>query len=371
MATPRLPRSAIDPGVALERTVVPALLRPPCAVSFSGGRDSSLVLAAAVRVARREGLTDPIPVTVRFPGAAQTEEHEWQERVVRHLGIDDWVRLDVGDELDCVGPVAQRVLRRHGVLWPPNVHFHVPQLEYAAGGALLTGVGGDEIFSPSGWTRLRRLAAGRAVPEPRDVLRLGAALSPRLVRRRIVVARSDLELDWLRAGARHEVIAALASEVSREPLTWSRRLAWLAGLGYLRTGTESLAVLGEDHDVVVLHPLLDPNFVGSIASLPRSGRFEDRTGGLVSLFSELLPAEILSRETKAVFTDVLWASSSRTLAGTWDGDCVDGALVDVDALRRRWHDVGAPGPYTLLQSIWLERAASAADRLEQPVDSPG
>ena len=41
---------------ALEAAVLPALQRPPCLVSFSGGRDSSAVLAVAADVARRHGL---------------------------------------------------------------------------------------------------------------------------------------------------------------------------------------------------------------------------------------------------------------------------------------------------------------------------
>ena len=45
---------------AVEDAVLPAVSRPPCVVTFSGGRDSSLVLAVATRVARREGLPDPI-----------------------------------------------------------------------------------------------------------------------------------------------------------------------------------------------------------------------------------------------------------------------------------------------------------------------
>src|SRR5215210_5370570 len=44
------------PRGALERAILPGLLRPPCLVGFSGGRGSSVVLALAVDVARREGL---------------------------------------------------------------------------------------------------------------------------------------------------------------------------------------------------------------------------------------------------------------------------------------------------------------------------
>jgi hypothetical protein len=72
----RLPsvRQGTTPRAALEAAVLPALRRSPCLVSFSGGRDSSAVLAVAASVARREGLPLPIPATNRFPGARLTDE---------------------------------------------------------------------------------------------------------------------------------------------------------------------------------------------------------------------------------------------------------------------------------------------------------
>ena len=69
--TPLADRSEYSsPRAALEAVVLRALLRPPCLVSFSGGRDSSLVLAIASDVARRHGLPLPVPATNRFPGRA-------------------------------------------------------------------------------------------------------------------------------------------------------------------------------------------------------------------------------------------------------------------------------------------------------------
>ena len=72
-----VPPVAPDPLAALGRAVLPALRRPPCVVSFSGGLDSS-VLAVAVRMARWEGLPDPVPVTWRFTGAPRADESSWQ-----------------------------------------------------------------------------------------------------------------------------------------------------------------------------------------------------------------------------------------------------------------------------------------------------
>src|SRR5262249_43004262 len=102
----------LEPRAALAQSMVEPLSRPPCVVSFSGGRDSSLILALATDVARREGLPPPVPLTVRPRGDADAEEHEWQERVVRHLGLDDWERVAIGEELDCIGPEARKILLR-------------------------------------------------------------------------------------------------------------------------------------------------------------------------------------------------------------------------------------------------------------------
>jgi asparagine synthetase B (glutamine-hydrolysing) len=332
--------------------VVP-LTRAPCVVSFSGGRDSSLVLAVAVDVARRNGLELPIPVTVRPSGDADPEEREWQEAVVRKLGLGDWVRVEIGEELDCVGPEARRLLLRHGVLWPANVHFHLPQLERAEGGSVVTGVGGDEVFSSSGWARVRSVLARRARPEWRDALRLGAATAPAALRKRIAISRNDVELDWLRPAARREVIASVAGEAAEEPVRWRKRFGWLVGLSYLDVGLRSLDELARDRDVEVHHPLLDPVFVGTLASLPRDRRFVDRSEALSSLFGELLPAGLERRSSKAFFTETLWGAPSRAFVAGWDGSGVDSEIVDVDVLRRRWQVDGAVGPHSLLQSIWL------------------
>ena len=57
-AAPSLPMPRPGgPVAALEHSVLGALLRPPCVVSFSGGRDSSAALAVATRVARQQGIS--------------------------------------------------------------------------------------------------------------------------------------------------------------------------------------------------------------------------------------------------------------------------------------------------------------------------
>src|SRR5687768_13200402 len=68
--TPPPPPDATTKATAvrdvLEELLVPALSRTPCLVAFSGGRDSSAMLAMAVHVARRHGLEHPVPITFRI-----------------------------------------------------------------------------------------------------------------------------------------------------------------------------------------------------------------------------------------------------------------------------------------------------------------
>src|SRR5215207_142663 len=173
---------------ALEAAVLPALRGAPCAVAFSGGRDSSLVLAVATHVARREGLPDPVPVTRVFPDVAEAEEHEWQEQVVRHLGLSEWVRTAVHDELDVVGPLAAEHLVAHGVVWPPTIAGYLPVVEPVRGGSMMDGEGGDEVL---GVAAHRVAPLTRLVRAPRPVRwrRIRGALSvfaPQAEQRRIV-----------------------------------------------------------------------------------------------------------------------------------------------------------------------------------------
>ena len=213
-------------------------------MSFSGGRDSSAVLATATAVARREGLPLPVPITHRFPSATGTQETEWQEQVIDHLGLEDWVRIDAAGDLDCVGPVATKVLRRHGLLWPCNAYFHEPIFEAAAGGAVITGVGGDEAFSPSSWARAFAVMRLRARPGPRNLAAHRASRS-----RRGPSSAPPSAAGCRRSArgcgpaARRRIEAFVAAEAASEPLRWRRRYRELADSGYMEVSLGSLAVL--------------------------------------------------------------------------------------------------------------------------------
>jgi asparagine synthetase B (glutamine-hydrolysing) len=350
----RTPGRPGSPREELERSLVKPLRKPPCLVSFSGGRDSSAVLAVATHVARREGLPLPVPATLRFPAAEGTAESEWQELVVAHLRLSDWIRLDVTGELDCVGPVASASLERHGLLWPCNAHFHIPVLGRARGGSVLTGIGGDEMFGHSRWSHARDAIQGRAPRRPRDILAVGLAVAPSALRRPLLRKRTQAPFPWLHPSAVEAVEHTLAADEASEPFRWGPGIEWRSRRRYLQVGTESLAVLARHSDTELSHPLLDPAFVAALARQPRSARFSNRQQAMADLFRDVLPADVIARRSKAQFDGAFWHEPSRELAARWNGEGVDANLVDVERLHTEWRsDAPDPRTFTLLQSVKL------------------
>jgi hypothetical protein len=360
---PKLPplEPGTTPRAALEAAILPMLERAPCLVSFSGGRDSSAVLGTADAVARREGLPVPIPITHRFSAAAGADESEWQDTVVRHLELDDWLRVDLSTELDAVGPVAASVIERHGLLWPCNNYFHDPIFKAASGGAVLTGIGGDEAFVGCNWDRAIAVLQGRVRPVPRDILRVGFALAPAAVKRVFIRRWLPELLPWLRPVARREVERWVAADAAGEPLRYEGRLRRLLGSPAQRTGLQGLDALAADHDAVVAHPLHDPGFFAALAAQPAPDRYRSRTDAMEALVGDLLPPEVLNRSTKSHFSEVVWGPASRELAAGWDGDALDPEIVDFDRLRQEWAaDAPDTQTITLLQSVWWTRARAGA-----------
>ena len=353
-----MPRPGVHPRGALAAELVDALACSPCAVSFSGGRDSSAVLAAAVEVARREGLPEPVPVTLRFPGVASTEESEWQELVIAHLRVREWERIEVRDELELLGPVARAALTAHGLLWPPNAYVHVPILERARGGSVLTGLDGDGLLGDWKWARAQAVLHRRVRPEPRDALRVGLALAHPRVRHRWMRPHVLSATPWLRPEARAELALLARADAAREPRRWDRRMTYYRRRRHLRLTVRSLELLATTRAVRVRHPLLAPRFLAALAAQGAGAGYGERTDAMLALFGDLLPPELLRRPRKAEFGRALWRSEARAFAATWDGTGVDDELVDADCLRGAW---SAPSPWfganTLLHEAWLAAQA--------------
>jgi asparagine synthase (glutamine-hydrolysing) len=357
----------------LDRAILPALQRQPCLVTFSGGRDSSAVLALAVALARREGLPLPVPVTVRFANAPGTGEDRWQELVVRHLRLTDWDVIDVDDELDLVGPVAQRLLRRHGVLYPANSHLYAFLLERARGGALLTGFGGDQMLESSWRLHLAEVLAGLDRPRRRDLVGLAYCALPPSVRGRLR-RRHAPRPGWLRPEAQREVERLFARAARDEPVRFAQHVAWRWRRRAVVVCRHALELLAGDSAALFVHPLIDPRFLAAYAAAGGACGFGGRAGALRALCAGLLPDEVLERADKARFHYAYFRAASRAFARRWDGSGHDPDVVEVERLRAACLALFPSGFAALpLQTAWLasERRGQFAqerDRSRQRVE---
>jgi hypothetical protein len=347
--------SDLSPLDAMIAAAADVLARGPTYVSFSGGRDSSGVLAAATLAARRHGLPEPIPISMRFAGLPRTDESRWQEIVIDHLKLERWEVLEIGAELDLLGEMARETVLRHGVLWPPNAFFHIPMLKLARGGSLMTGFDGDGVLGHWRWERAQSVLHRRVRLSWRDPLRVGLALSPPLVRRpfmpKPLVARVA---PWLRASAAQALERSAREESAAEPRHWGRHLAAHGRRRFLRLGTHSLGVLGAAHDVTVEYPILDHRFVSALAQAGGASGLGDRTAVMRTVFGDELPDELLSRSRKAEFGAAFWRGEAHAFVDEWDGTGLDSEFVDAERLRDAWR---AESPFfgstTLLHAAWL------------------
>jgi asparagine synthase (glutamine-hydrolysing) len=289
---------------------------------------------------------------------ASTDERDWQELVVRHVGVTDWEVLELGDALDVVGPIAGEAIRRHGPLSPPNAHFMLPLAERARGGTLLTGVDGDSVLGGWRWSRLGELARGAARPRPRDLITLGHFASPLAMQRAVASRISPLAFPWLAPRAARTIEALRAREQLVQPRRFDRYVEWLRRRRLLVVFRRQMDLLGADAGARIVHPLLDDRFLAAYAAEGGWRGFGDRTATLGALFADVLPDALISRPTKATFGGVFMGEHARAFAARWDGGGLDPDLVDADALRADWN-----GPAisfrstTLMQWLWLREQA--------------
>jgi hypothetical protein len=313
------------------------------------------MLALAVDLARREGLAPPVPVTVRFPEASEADEDTWQELVLAHLGLTEWERLTISDELDVLAPTATTILRRHGLMYPCNSHFIAPILNAGRGGSLITGAGGDELMSPQLWGRVASVLYRSDPPRPSDILRIGAAFSPPFVRSQIVKLKEDLTLPWLRKDVETLVCRRAMSWFASQPIRFDRTLLeWLWPSRYVQLGRHGLELIAQDHDVRIHHPLSHPSVLLAVGAARGPVGYRTRSEAMADLFGELLPEKTLSRTSKASFGSVIFGPYSREFLEGWSGNGLPEDLVDPERLRESW-----TGPTVdirnllLLQSAWL------------------
>jgi Asparagine synthase len=358
-AWPRPSTTAEDPLGALDDVLLPLLERPPLVVAFSGGRDSSALLAAATRAARRSGLRPPVAMTARWSDDPDSDETAWQETVIRALGVADWQIFDPSDELDLLGAFACDALQRHGLFWPAPAYAFIPFLRAARGGTLVSGEGGDELF---GWwplARLRALLSNRHRPTTsaiRDLLVQGAPYRARyLLALRSVRAYQD----WLQPEALHRQRTALAAERAVQPCSWPGYVSQQAASRDLDLTVRTLKRFASAEGSGFVAPFLAARFVAALGRFGGRTGIGDRTAVMTAVFGELLPRETLTRVGKASFGRVFWGPASREFAREWSGSGLPAEMVRPPALRDAWlRDVPVYGSALPLHAAWLAAQAS-------------
>jgi len=351
-----LPETSAAPREALDDAIRPALQAGRCYVAFSGGRDSSAVLAAAAALARREDLPLPIPVTTIYPDLPDTDESEWQQLVVGHLGLPDWIRLEFrSGESDLLGPAARRALKAHGPVWPPALQTQGAMYEHLEEGSLLTGEGGDAVFGMQRVTPLtvmrRRRRFDRLV-----VTEAFKGVLPRPVRR-VVIGRRErngLARPWLRPSALEQHARLMTADDVERPLRYDRGTWFLSRQRFWGVAGTNQRETAAEYGLRTADPLLDPGFLAALARRGGGWGFTGRTAVMRALFSDVLPPEVLARRTKAAFNRAVTGPGTLEFAESWDGSGVDPDLVDPEVLRALWLSDSPTMPTgMLLHSAWL------------------
>ena len=309
-----LPPPAQSARVTLERVVLAAMHSGTTFVAFSGGRDSSAVLAVATHVARREGLPDPIPVTSVYPDLPAAEESEWQQRVLSHLGITGQVVVTVTNQERLLGEPAQRSMRLRGLLWPAAAQVQDTLFRHCRGGLLLTGEGGDEVLGPRRITPLTLLLRLSRRPTRSLLTAALCALLPTVVQRRIGARdlRASSYAPWLTQQARAIAIDQLVRD-SVEPMDWASSTWSLAGRRATDALSRNYTALAADHGITVQNPLMDREFVAALANDGGRWGYAGRTDAMRALFADLLPDPVLARTSKARFNASRFGPDEREL----------------------------------------------------------
>ena len=351
-----LPAVDLSPRAELERIVEQQYgLHRPVYVCFSGGRDSSAVLALAVHAARRLGAPLPVPVTLRFPDHPESDESQWQEMVVRHLGLTDWVVIERADA-DLLDPVITGLLAARGLFYPSQIGSYLPIVAAAAGGVLLTGEGGDESFG--GWqfrAAMHPLAWGpRSAAKAVAVASLnrGTASMKRWYRRR------GWPYPWLTVAGRQAVDVALDDAAEREPLAWRAYVAWMFARRAWFLAQQTMSEVGEASRCEIVHPLADPAVLAALSDAWTWRGPADRTDVMQAVVGDLLPPQVVERDDKAILASVFLGARAKAFIEQWDGSGVDAEWVDPDVLRQVWaRRYPYVGSFNLLHQAWLAAGA--------------
>jgi asparagine synthase (glutamine-hydrolysing) len=290
-------------------------------------------------------------VTYRFT-APETDESEFQEFVVRHLGLREWITLDLGEDGDLLSPTTCSELLAGGPMWPPAPLTRAHALRALGGGLWLSGEGGDEVLGP------RRVSyAVRAARSPRVRAAWSGLgeLAPKALRIRAAEAdyQEHYRAEWLDGELRQRYIHDAATLSAAEPLRPSEWFGYYLARPSVKVGHDAVRAFMAELGLRWEAPLVAPAFLGALTGSVRWHEYRGRRHLLRALFADLLPKAIIDRRGKVAFNAALFGPHTRAFAEEWDGTGVP-AGVDGQWLKNHWQssEVSA-GTAPLLHHVWL------------------
>lgn len=353
----RIRRLADATYQALVDAIRPALVDTPCLVSFSGGMDSSFVLAVAAECAAREGLPGPVPIVLRFIDAPEADETARQHQVLQalrgHGRCGEPIVITVDDELDFAGPVARRMLDLIGPQVPANIYSHLPMLEVAVGGTLLTGFGGDQLVGGHGRHLSRRTRAVAALP-----LRLEAALR-----------RAGDDVPWLRPDVARECGRLRTARRRWRLLSARDRIMREADSRFSTFAHTGLDQLAHRCGARIAHPLFDAVFLARLADLLDVLPPIRRAPLYRLIAGDRLPAPVTAWHPKAILRQVYDGPATAAAVRSFDPDGLRPEvrdLLDIDALMAMWRSRGPVMVAGRLLHVAIADAAQPISPLSPP-----
>ncbi len=105
-------------------------------------------------------------------------------------------------------------------------------------------------------------------------------------------------LQWLQPGVHLRIAQTSASWHAREPIGYDAAVrTWWWRSRQLQVNLAGKALLAADFDVQMLHPFADPLFLSAYATARGRLGPPGRAWGLRELFGDILPPEMIERET--------------------------------------------------------------------------
>jgi len=207
-------------------------------------------------------------------------------------------------------------------------------------------------------TYVRHLLRHRGRVGRRGWVAVLEALAPARVRG-AAAARRTGSPPWLLPDAARRHRLAAARDAGVDPLLWDRAVRSLLSRRFATLGLPTVAAVVRAHGAEPLEPFGTRAFIDAFAAWGgRLGR-PSRTDVMRLIFGDLLPAQVLARQSKASFNRQVFGTATRAFAESWTGAEVDHAVVDAERLREEWLADRPDGrSLGLLQEAWLAAGAT-------------